>query len=374
MNAPAHSAQVAKRVLLVGDTEDSLRIEMQTLSALGALFFDHASSIKDVIGKVTNPMAHTALRFDVIVCGETLAGESSYLLLQQLAGNKTTALLPVLFMATTPEGSAMAEENGLVAVCRPYSQASFAESLIRAMSAMRKPLSQKNMDAVCAKLSRHKRVRIAPKRVAAQGVQTTSDVMDEGVNYLRSGDLENAERAFLALTRRSYDNAEAYLGLARVKTQKNEKQAVVGCLIKAAAAFKRQGKFDKARAISKMLPSSSQTEQVFLQEAGVCLRHGEYREAAFSILEHLYEHPEARLHLVVGRLCQLTETPEESLRRLCEVYVQLGYTSISQRLHNQLMAEVTPLKYRKASWLDRYPRLREAIEVASYTTALWRQA
>lgn len=374
MNAPAHSAQIAKRVLLIGDTEDSLRTEMQTLSTLGAQFFEYASSIKDAIAKVSNPMAHPALRYDVVVCGETLAGQSIYLLLQKLSGNKATAHLPVLFMATTPESARMALENGLVAVCRPYSQASFCKKLTRAMSAIRKPLSQQNMDAVCAKLTRHKRLRPVPKTPSGQDVQTTSDVMVEGVRHLRAGNLESAERAFLALTRRSYDNAEAYLGLARVKSQKNEKQAVVGCLIKAAASFKRQGKFDKARAVIQMLPKATQPENVFLQEAGLCLNEGEYREAAFSILEHLYEHAEARLHLVVGRLCQLTEKPDESLKRLCEVYAQLGYTSISQRLYKQLMAEVTPVQYRKASWLDRYPRLREAIEVASYTTALWRQA
>lgn len=363
--------QKVKRVLLIADTEETLRTEVQTLTALGVAFFHYTASIDESL--TTLHRSKGPFRFDAVICAETLADESIYCLLHRLATEPSLADTPLLVVSSTEESAALMQESGLVGVSRPYSQAAFGKGLEKATSPTRAPLSAQRMAAVCARLTQKKRLPQGKPR--GNGVQTTSDIMREGIRHLQRGAFETAEDIFVGLVKRSYDNGEAYLGLARAQSALQKKQEAMTSLLKAAAAFTRQKKEDRAKAVTALLPERWQTGDIFLHEASACLRTGEYREAALGILEHLYAYPEARLHLVVGRLCQLTESPNESLRNLCETYTHLGYTSIAQRLHTQLMADMTPVEYfRKSSWLDRHPKLREIIEVASYTTALWRQA
>lgn len=371
MSAPVYAVHQAKKILLAADTEEALRIETQTLTAVGVSSFVYSDSIRGVTSILQGETAKRQFGVDALVCAETLEGGSIYLLLQKMATDASLSRFPLLLVTATPDSAVLARKNGLVAIARPYTRDRFAEALSLALSVERSPLSEASMNAVCSRLTKRKQVPLPHK---AASVKTNSDILEEAVHCLKNGELRKAEDMFLSAAKRSYDNAQAFIGLARVKARQGDKRQTAVCLIRAAAAFKRQKQLDRAKAVCAMLPAGSQVENIFLHEAAVCLQAGNYTEAAMSILEHLYEHTEARLHLIVGRLCQLTSSPDESIGKLCEAYARLGYTSIAQRLYAQLAAELTALDYCKPRWLDRHPRLREVVEVAGYTASIWRQA
>jgi hypothetical protein len=80
------------------------------------------------------------------------------------------------------------------------------------------------------------------------------------------------------------------------------------------------------------------------------------------------------LHQLVARACLQTARPEESMARVCDAFERMGHVATAVTLRRRLLGYAPFDRSESASWLDRFPRLKEVLSVASYTAWVWKQA
>jgi CheY-like chemotaxis protein len=367
MYAPAASARLPARILHLARREPSVRTDAMVLRSLDACAVTFASGGKDALALLEKGLLSEA---GVLVCGEQPADMPLVSFLRMLAAHPSLRTTPVVVLAASEAAAQTLRTAGVQTLTRPYAADDLARALNKALSPLRRPLDKTVLDDLAA------RSRPSSGAVAPSGARLTlPDLYSRACEHLRRKALGPAEADFREVLRRQEDHPEACLGLARLYRERNDARSMRRFLLRAAAAALRRREGERARAIAAHLPEQMRGVNLYMYEALARLEEGDAQGAARSFLDLCQALPGARLHTVLARACQLTENPEDNLRRLCAAFASLGRINTAGKLRQRLLYSVEPrVEEEGPSWLDRFPRLKEIAGVASSTARAWRRA
>lgn len=368
------------RLLFLCRGESAVRMDAKSLRALGATNISYANSFAGAMkflegdktsGKGMPGLCATA---DAIVCDEQMEDMPASAFLYSLAGHPFLNNMPVLVIASGSKSANLYREAGLTVLERPYTPDQLAAALAKAISPARLPLNSRAFEEAGEKgLCLIGRER-APKAAASKAPVTTSDLYKQGMTLLKRHEYEEAREIFQQVLDRQEDHLEACLALARTYQVEHNTDGVQSALLRAAAVCLRKNDHNRANHIASMLPVGMRNN-IFAHEALVRMRTGEYRAAALSFLEAGRQRPDLPLHSLIARACLLTTKPEKYMAKICEALEGLGHKLTATALRRRLL-EYPEFGGAGASsgWLDRHPRLKEAVSVASYAAWAWKQA
>ena len=378
MNTSAHADQLPARLLFLCKSESAVRMDTKSLRSLGIAKISYTSNIsgalKYLARKANSVGNQTTLPApaDIIVCDEQLADAPASVFLYTLTGRPDLNRMPVLVIASEAKSAKLYRTAGVCVLERPYTPSQLGIALKKAISLSR-PLDaalfeEAGRNGLC--LQARKR---PAKKTAARPV-TTTDLYKQGMELLKRHEYEAAREMFQKVLARQEDHLEACLALARAYQGENNTQGVRHSLVRAAAVCLRNKDTNRASHIASMLPAGMR-ENIFAQEALVRMLSGEHRAAALSFLEAGRQKPDQPLHSMIARACLLTTRPEAYMSQICEALEGLGYKPTANELRHRLL-EYPEFRgtAARSSWLDRYPRLKEIVSVASYTAWAWKQA
>ncbi|MDR2826254.1 MAG: hypothetical protein LBV76_05610 [Deltaproteobacteria bacterium] len=199
-----------------------------------------------------------------------------------------------------------------------------------------------------------------------------------GLKLMREGKSAGAEH--LLRKALQYDNVdiEAALGLASICKKNGDTQGERRWINRAALISRETRQNERADMLFAHLPKDMAANP-YLAEAGSLLLEEAYDEAAEAFVEaanhhkenNLEEHP---LYAMVARACQFTECPEHTLSELCAAYSRIGRPHIASNLYRRLLNETQESTgYVPESFLARFPKLYEVVEVARFAMQSWRR-
>jgi len=373
MYAPLPAAVKPIRVLLLARSESSVRMDVQALRAVGMKECIHLAEAPAALAFLRKEAASGSV-VDLIVCDESLRDGPVDAFLSELARERSLCTRPVLALAGTTASAGELRAAGLYVLQRPYSRNDLEGMVQKAMSPLRPPL---RVEAFARKKAIPAPVvtppRSAPGAHKKSGPFTIMDWYDKGIAHLKAGEMPDAERAFMRVLEGQEDHPEAALGLARLYHATDNKQRMQRYLLKAAVSCLRQGDAERANTIAGRLPESM-GKNLYTSEAVACLEDGRSRAAAVAFLDAARDGADKPLHQLVARGCLQTPRPDESMAKVCDAFERMGHTATASSLRRRLL-HYTPFDgYGTASWLDRFPRLKEVVYVANHTWAVWREA
>ena len=362
-----------------------MRMDVKTLRALGVNGFMHlaeASSALDYLGiererldavKAANGKIPAANCVDLVICDEQLGDAPASHFLYNLARSPALSSQPVLVLTASSESSAGLRAAGVYVLQRPYTPADLKRMMQKAMSPLRRRLHGPAFEQASyrARLTIKPRESTAAKRPPPP--MTTTDWYQKGLACLKQGDMRAAEYAFSQVLERRDDHVGACLGMARVFRAGEDGKNMRRYLLRAAAASLREGDKLRAAAIKDMLPQDMRNN-IFALEAADHMEEGSYRLAALSFLDAGKERPEVPLHRHIARACFMMPKPEECMRELCAALDGMGRKTMARALRWRLLSYQPFSLDPNASWLDKYPRIKEVVSVAAYTAMAWKQA
>jgi len=169
------------------------------------------------------------------------------------------------------------------------------------------------------------------------------------------------------------EHPEAALALVRLHHSTGNEKRMRRYLLRAAVSCLRQGDFERANTIAGRL-SEDLGKNLYIEEAVACLEEGRCKAAATAFLDAAREGGDKPLHQLVSRACLQTPRPDESMARVCEAFERMGHAATATSLRKRLLYYTPFDGYEPANWLDRFPRFKEAVYVASHTVQVWREA
>lgn len=376
MYAPLSSAETSPRVLFLARSESSVRMDMSTLRSLGVTALTQRSTSSAALAfleqehAAPGPSGHAV---DLVICDEQLGDLPASAFLYRLAQLPAMQTQPALVLSGSSSNARALRAAGVYVLERPYTPQDLARMIHKAMSPKRRLLRPTLFEAAAERKKLPLQAKEPPKpRAVAKGPMTTSDWFQKGQEHLAANDLSPAEYAFLQVLQRQEDHVEACLGLARVHKARKDGKAMRRALLRAAAACTRQGDKPRAEAIIAVLPESMRGN-IFMHEAIALMEENAYRHAALSFLDADRTSPEVPLHRIVSRACLLMPKPDESLTRVCEAFESVGHKAIAHALRRRLLSYSPYEEQGVPSWLDKYPKLKEAVSVAGYAAWAWKQ-
>ena len=381
MNVSVPSAPLPVRVLFLSRDESFVRTDTKLLRSLGVSAITHVNQSSQATAFLekhppksdedATPAAGSAHPVDIVISDEHLADAPASVFLYGLAKHPALKSQPVLVLTGSSESSRRLRSAGVYLLERPYTAQGLARMLQKAMSPVRRVLRADAFEAVSAQKGMLLQPR--PQRSKPAAPVTTSDWFKKGLEHLRADRLREAEQAFVHVLDRQEDHVDAALGLARVHRAKGDENAMRRCLLRATATSLREGDKVRAARIAAMLPATMR-DKIFFYEALARMEDGEFKAAALGFLDASKESSDTPLHHIVSRACLLTAKPEDRMRRLCAAFAGMGHKATAERLHQRLLVypEFTPDE--SPSWLDAYPKLRDAVDVVAGTALAWRHA
>ncbi len=354
-----------------------VRTDTKLLRSLGVSAITHINDSSQATAflekNFQNPQPDATGPVDLVISDEHLADAPASVFLYGLARHPDLKAQPVLVLTGTAESSRRLRSAGVYLLERPYTAHGLARMLQKATSPARRALRPEAFESASAQKGIALQPRQPKPKATATAPATTSDWYKKAMECLRKGELREAEYAFLHVLGRQEDHVEAALGLAKVYQAGANEKAMRRCLLRAAAASLRRGDKIPAANISALLPPNMR-DSIFFHEALARMEEGEFKAAALGFLDAGKENTAVPLHHLVSRACQLTSTPEECMRRICAALAGMGHKATAERLHQRLLIypEFTPRE--DSSWLDDYPRLKDVVNVVSYTTWAWKHA
>jgi tetratricopeptide (TPR) repeat protein len=315
--------------------------------------------------------ARTAV--DIVISDEHLADAPVSVFLYTLARHPVLREHPVLVLTGAAESSRCLRSAGVYLLERPYTLQGLTRMLQKATASPRRSLNAEAFEAVSRQkgLALHPRQRVRALRAVAPA--TTSDWYAKGMANLQQGDLRGAEYAFIHVLDRQEDHREAALGLARVYHAKGDARGACRYLLHAAAAHLREGDKVRAAYIAAMLPAKLR-DNIYFYEALFRMKEGDYKAAALGFLDAARENADDPLHRIISRACLLTSQPEACMRKLCDCLAGMGYQVTAAGLRRRLLVYPEFSPEEPSSWLDSFPRLKEAVNVVSYAAWAWKSA
>ena len=382
MNDFQPSSLLPARALFLSRSESTVRADARLLRSLGVAVVAHLTDSSQAAAflekSVQSPQADashakTASSVDIVISDEHLADAPASVFLYSLAKHPTLKSQPVLVLTGTAESSRRLRSAGIYLLERPYTVENLARMLRKATSPERRFLQAEVFEnaSTLKGVVLQQRMRKTPPRPT--GPVTTTDWFKKGMDSLRKDELGDAEYAFSHVLGRQEDHVEAALGLAKVYRARDDANAMRRCLLRAAASCLRKGDKVFAANISAVLPVNMR-DGIFFYEALARMEAGEFKAAALGFLDAAKENSSLPLHHIVSRACLLTTKPEECMRKVCAAFSAMGHKATADRLHRRLLVYPEFAPERESSWLDTYPRLRDAVDVVSGTTLAWKYA
>ena len=387
MHTPVSSPLLPVRVLFLSRNESSVRTATKLLRSLGISSLTHLGDSSQALAFLEkqltdfhesaeqhNPRPEAENVVGIVICDERLADVPASVFLYSLAKHPALQSQPVMVLTGTAESSRRLRAAGVYLLERPYTAQDLARMMRKAMSPVRRVLNA----SVFESIAEQKGIVLQPKQRKQKSENgppvTTSDWYKKGMARLQKSELREAEHAFVRVLDRQEDHIDASLGLARVYHAKGEEKETHRYLLRAAAISLRSGDRVLAARITGMLPASMR-DNVFVHEALTRMETGEYKAAALGFLDAGKESAEVPLHHLISRACLRLPEPDESMKKLCRAFSNMGYKVTADRLRQRLLVypEFEP-DDEPRSWLDAYPKLKEAVNVVSYTTWAWRHA
>ena len=378
MSTSAYADQLPARLLFLCKNESAVRMDTKSLRSLGITKIYYTANISGALKHLSRKANSVGTQMtlpapaDVIVCDEQLADAPASVFLYALTGHSDLNRMPVLVMASEAKSARLYRSAGVCVLERPYTPDQLGIALKKAIS-LAWPLDaalfeEAGKNGLCL------RARERPVKATAAKPVTTTDLYKQGMELLKRHECEAAREMFQKVLARQEDHLEACLALARTYQGENNTEGVRHSLVRAAAVCLRNKDTNRASLIASMLPAGMR-ENIFAQEALVRMLSGEYRAAALSFLEAGKHKPDQPLHAMIARACLLTTRPEAYMSQICEALEGLGYKPTASELRRRLL-EYPELRgtAARSSWLDRYPRLKEVVSVASYAAWAWKQA
>ncbi|MDR2161013.1 MAG: hypothetical protein LBO77_02580 [Desulfovibrio sp.] len=354
------------RIMYLARRDPSVRTDAAVLRSLGLPVVSAAG------GAEALDLLEKSQGAQVLVCGELLEDMPVLRFLLDLAVRPALRSLPVLVLTASEAARKTLDKAGARTLARPYAAGALAAALRAALSTPRRPLDAAALEAA---------LRAVPARDKGGGRPlssrplSVSDLYARAWELLRLGDGAAAEAAFLAVLRRREDHPEACLALARLSREKGDAGRTRRFLLRAAASSLRLGAGRQAGAIAALLPEHMRGPSLLMYEALARLEEGDSRAAARSLLDLQRSRQGARLHAILARACQLTDKPEENLGRMCDALESLGQGGAAGEVRRRLLGRAKGGPGQAgSSWLERFPRLKEAADVASFALRAWRQA
>lgn len=382
MNVSESMALESARILFLSRSESSVRTDTKLLRSLGVSAITHINDSSQATAFLERQaqeqveatrLAGSASPVDIVISDEHLADAPASVFLYGLARHPALHAHPVLVLTGTAESSRRLRSAGVYLLERPYTAQSLTRMLYKAMSPSRRPLRPEAFESASTQKGITLQARVRKEKPVSTGPVTTSDWYNKGLACLQRNDLREAEQAFIRVLDRQEDHVEAALGLAKVYHANGDDNGARRCLLRAAAASLREGDKMRSAHIAAMLPPFMR-DNIFFHEALARMEEGEFRAAALGFLDAGKENTDTPLHHLISRACQLTPQPEESIRKICTAFSRMGHKATADRLHQRLLVypEFTPEE--PQSWLDAYPRLKEAVNVISYASWAWKHA
>lgn len=394
MYSPLPAALKPAHVLFLSQSESAVHMDIKSLRRFGVSSFKHLSgasaaiahlkkeherllNIERLSGKriASNPV-------DLVVCAEHIDDGPISLFLYSLAQERSLRSQPVLVLTGSPASSRALRAAGIYVLERPYTTEQLERMVQKAMSPMRRLLRADALEKASAEKKLPLRSRSAPKQPvptptappsASSEPFTVSDWYNRGVDHLKESAFPLAERAFIKVLDKQDDHVDACLGLARVHRAVNNEKREQRFLLRATVSCLRQGDSERATTIAKRLEPRVQND-LFVYDAIACMDEGRFKPAAVSFLDSAREREGTPLHRIVARACLKTTKPNACMEQLCEAFDTLGNDATAQTLRRRLLTNKPLSEKEKTSWLDKFPILKEAVSVASFTASVWKQA
>jgi len=335
---------------------------------------------------IRSPGRSSGNAVDLVVCDESLRDGPVSAFLTTFARERNLRAKPVLVLAGAAASAGELRAAGLSVLQRPYSRNDLEGMIQKAMSPMRPPLRYdvfaRKKEASAKEASGAGSVGIAaavmtpsdaPGKKKKGGPFTIMDWYDKGIAHLKAGELPDAERAFMRVLDGQEDHPEAALGLARLHHATGNEERMRRYLLKAAISCLRQGDALRADIIAGRLPERL-GKNLYISEAVACLEEGRCKAAAVAFLDAARERADKPLHQLVARACLQTPRPDESMAKVCDAFERMGHVGTATSLRRRLLHYRPFDGCEPASWLDRFPRLKEAVYVANHTVQVWREA
>ncbi|MDL2279880.1 hypothetical protein LJC15_04370 [Desulfovibrio sp. OttesenSCG-928-G11] len=378
MYAPLHAAFRPARILFLCNGESSVRNDARLLRALNVSDIHFCNDPQKALALLEEEALErsrgrlsTGQTLDLVLCDEDIKGKVGTFV-HAMAQRECLRSVPVLVLLSGAARASTLAGAGVTALERPYAELALSEALQKAMSPLRRVLSP--VDTAClaecaGQLKTASAAASSPKK--RKRPMTTSDCYEEGLTLLKNGDHAGAASAFAAVLARNEDHVGAALGLAKSCRGLDDADGMRRALLRAAAACLRAGDRERALSIAALLPLGVR-DKIYMHEALARMEEDDYRAAALGFLDAARESPGTPLHRVVARACLLSANPDQNMRRLCAAYDGLGQGATANVLRRRLLDYDPYDAPASASWLDRFPLLRDAVNVASHTALAWR--
>ncbi|MDR0828187.1 MAG: hypothetical protein LBN33_10010 [Desulfovibrio sp.] len=389
-----------EHTLILAASDSAVRMDVKILRSIGTTRLTYARSPVEavaVLRRERSIRAQVMLQageisacteavngVDLLLCDDRATDQPLLSFLYELAGETDLNTQPVLALTGDAAVFATLRAAGVSALLRPYSVEQMRQATQKAMSPMRQALRPEAFAAAIARKpparKKDPQSTLAPSakkdgrhKKAAPDMLLTSELFNKGRWRLKHGDEDGAETIFLEVLQRQRDHTGALLGLARVCRARDNADGMHKWLIRAAASCQRAGDKERLNSITELLPDRLR-RNIFVHEAIGRLQDGAYRDAALSFLDAEKADGEIPLHRLVARACLMTAHPDGDMRKLCEAIYNLGFKSEAISLQKRLL-DYRPLATADAaSWVDSFPLLKDALNVASYTIWAWKQA
>lgn len=363
MSARRQSGGRPSFVLLLTALDDGINVDRAALRQAGLTRLFSVNSggraleiIRGQSGENPEPAV------DLIICAGDLNDMSQNAFLRALAALGSP--LPVMVISGSEAELARAISHGAAATLRrPYSMNELARAIEGVRARKPTPAAQ----------TQTKTVQPAPPPPAESATAKTPDAPPNkllwtrtGLRLLGQGDTAQA-RAFLSGAL-DYDplDLEAAMGLSRLGKQEGDMESCHRWLHRAGLICLNTGQSDRAAMIFSRLPEKWQGDHELI-EAHELLHEGSYERACEVFVNICASRKEQPLHRLIGRACQFTLAPGETLREVCAALGRIGYESTARSLAARMLSEEDEREPQGGGFLAAFPRLQEVWLVARYT-------
>lgn len=307
----------------------------------------------------------TRNKIGLIICHEKVGQMAILEFLQKLTFVSPTFKTPLLLISGSKQSTANLVQTNLVVLERPFTPQVLVTSMLQAVG----------MDNFTNPLPAAKKIPSKDRPlVAKSNMQSVAELFAKGSALVQSKNFTQARQCYTQILLRQPDNAKAHLALANLYKKDNSELLAQKHTLLAAATYLRLRQPERAAHVAEGLPKSMRQGNLFAYEALFYLDDKDFRNAAHSFLEAASIEPERAIHEIIGRTCQFTASPEQNLQHTCTAFEKMGKSTLANTLRHRLLTHRQPEHREPLTWLDNFPKLKEALSIATYTASVWRHA
>lgn len=365
--------------LLLTSLADDINIDRAALRQAGLTRLHSVNSGEKALEIIRSQAGENpALAVDFIICAGALSDMSASVFMRAFAASGSS--LPLMFISGNESELAAALSHGASAsLRRPYSM----NELTRAVESIRSP--KRTQTAPPAQNIQAKSSRPAPAQDAKASAAPPAAPKNEentgnkllwtrsGLSQLKHGKLEAAHKLLAGAL--DYDplDLEAAMGLSRLFKERGDLEKCQRWLHRAGCICLATRQTERAEMIFSRLPEKWQGDHELI-EAQELLQEENFDAACEAFMHICSTRPNMPLHRLIGRACQFTAAPEDTMRELCAALMRAGYESTARSLAARMLINEDDRQWEPGGFLSAFPRLQEVWAVARYTAHALRAA